>query len=530
MSKEAINIVWLKRDLRLSDHEPLALANANGLYTILLYIFEPSLMQYADSSHRHQQFVWQSLMDMNKKLKNFSGKENNIFIANNEAIDVFYFLENEFDIKHVFSHQEIGNNLSYTRDKQLDEWFKQNNITWTECKRDGIIRGQKYRPTDWNKKWMETMNALQFGFDLNLFIPNDRILKEIGYFNIDNSIKNYNKIFQPGGENYAFQYLQSFIENRHINYAKHISKPVLARKSCSRLSPYLAWGNISMRQVYQAVTSALKQQNTNKRALQFYIARLHWHCHFIQKFETDCSMEFNNVNSAYNCVRLERNEKFIEAWKTGNTGFPLIDACMRSVIATGYLNFRMRAMLVSFLTHNLWQDWRTGAHHLAQQFLDFEPGIHYPQFQMQAATMGVHTIRTYNPIKQSYDHDENGEFIKQWIPELATVPSEFIHEPWLMNLSQQQDFNCLIGKDYPAPIVDLKISTKIASDNLWALKKSYASKSEINEILNKLSHRNTEDEVKLGAGVVDRESTFKRKKKTIKKVAKAVVEQVKMDL
>jgi deoxyribodipyrimidine photo-lyase len=149
---------------------------------------------------------------------------------------------------------------------------------------------------------------------------------------------------------------------------------------------------------------------------------------------------------------------------------------------------------------------------------------------MQAATMGVHTIRTYNPIKQSYDHDENGEFIKQWIPELAQVAKTFIHEPWLMNLEQQQTFNCIIGKDYPAPIVDLKTSTKMASDNLWALKKSYKSKLEINEILNKLSHRNSEAEVKLGAGVIDRESTFKRKKKTVRKVTKPTTKQVKMNL
>ncbi len=530
MSKKTINIVWLKRDLRLSDHEPLALGNANGLETILLYIFEPTLMQYADSSLRHHQFVWQSLTDMNKKLQTFSGMENNIFIAYQEASEVFSLLCNEFDVKYVFSHQEIGNNLSFARDKQMANLFKQNNITWTECKRDGIIRGLKYRPNDWNKKWIETMSSSQYGFDLNLLIPNERLLHELHFYNIDNTIKIYSKNFQPGGESYALQYLQSFVETRHINYAKHISKPALARKSCSRLSPYLAWGNVSMRMVYQAVMATKNKPNANKRAINFFIARLHWHCHFIQKFETDCSMEFNNVNSAYNSIRTEKNEAFITAWKTGNTGYPLIDACMRSVIATGYLNFRMRAMLVSFLTHNLWQDWRFGVHHLAQQFLDFEPGIHYPQFQMQAATMGVHIIRTYNPIKQSYDHDENGDFIKQWIPELYNVSTEFIHEPWLMNLEQQQTLNCIIGKDYPAPIVDLKISTKMASNNLWALKKSKASKVEVNEILNKLSHRNSEVEVKLGDGVVDRESTFKRKKKATKKISKKVVEQVKMDL
>lgn len=513
MSKKPINIVWLKRDLRLSDHEPLALANANGLDTILLYIFEPSLMQYADSSLRHHQFVWQSLADMNKKLQPFSGHENNIFIVYAEAIEVFSLLQNEFEIKYVFSHQEIGNNLSFERDKQMASWFKKNNITWTECKRDGIIRGLKYRPTDWNKKWIETMSAPQFGFDLNLLVPNERLLKAIHYYHIDNQIKTTNKNFQPGGESYALQYLKSFVETRHLNYAKHISKPALARKSCSRLSPYLAWGNVSMRMVYQAVMAHKNKPSANKRAINFFVARLHWHCHFIQKFETDCSMEFNNVNSAYNAIRTEKNDFFINAWKTGNTGYPLIDACMRSVIATGYLNFRMRAMLVSFLTHNLWQDWRFGVHHLAQQFLDFEPGIHYPQFQMQAATMGVHIIRTYNPIKQSYEHDENGEFIKQWIPELAAVPTQFIHEPWIMNLEEQQTFNCIIGKNYPAPIVDLKTSTKMASNNLWAIKKSYASKSEIKEILNKLSHRDTEKEVKLGEGVVQIKAKKQKPKK-----------------
>lgn len=512
MSKKPINIVWLKRDLRLSDHEPLALANANGLETILLYIFEPSLMQFVDSSLRHHQFIWQSLADMNKKLQTFSGIENNIFIAHQEAVEVFSLLSNEFDLKNVFSHQEIGNNLSYTRDKQMANWFKQNGVTWTECKRDGIIRGLKYRPTDWNKKWMETMNSSQFGFDLNLLIPNEILLKEIGFYKIDYQIKTYNKNFQPGGESYALQYLQSFVESRHLNYAKHISKPALARKSCSRLSPYLAWGNVSMRMVYQAVMANKNKPTANKRAFNFFVARLHWHCHFIQKFETDCSMEFNNVNSAYNSIRTDKNDSFLTAWKTGNTGYPLIDACMRSVITTGYLNFRMRAMLVSFLTHNLWQDWRYGVHHLAQQFLDFEPGIHYPQFQMQAATMGVHIIRTYNPIKQSYDHDINGEFIKLWVPELANVPTQFIHEPWLMNLKEQQTFNCIIGKDYPAPIVNLKASTKMANENLWGLKKSQASKVEIKEILNKLSHRNTEVEVKLGAGII--KNGAKKTKKT----------------
>ncbi len=164
----------------------------------------------------------------------------------------------------------------------------------------------------------------------------------------------------------------------------------------------------------------------------------------------------------------------------------MVDACMRSVIATGYLNFRMRAMLVSFLTHHLWLDWRRGSHHLARQFLDFEPGIHYPQFQMQAGTIGVNTIRIYNPVKQGYDHDPKGEFIGEWVPELREVPAELSHEPWKMNDMEQQLYNCRVGKDYPAPIIDnVKESYKHASKILWSKKGSAKVKQENKGILRK---------------------------------------------
>ncbi len=482
MNKTAINIVWFKRDLRLIDHEPLFAALQQPLPVLLLYIFEPSVMAYDDSDVRHWRFVFESILDVQKRL---NAKQFQLYYCHDEAETVFSKLVDQFAIQSVFSHQEVGNRLTYDRDIQMQGFFQKHCISWKEYQLHGVIRKLKSRK-DWDKRWTQKMTEVPQIIDeskWNFVRLEDDFYNQIKGKPLDDSITNRNKNFQQGGEYWAWRYLDNFIKERHINYSKHISKPLLSRTGCSRLSPYLTYGNISMRMVYQ-YTMQNYDRSPNKRALSNFVSRLHWHCHFMQKFEDECRMEFENVNKAYDGLVKVRNQEYIDAWQQGKTGIPIVDACMRCLVETGYINFRMRAMVVSFFVFNLWQDWRD-LHFLARQFLDYEPGIHYPQIQMQAGVTGINTIRIYNPIKNSEDHDTEGFFIKKWLPELEKIPPHLIHEPWKLSLIDQQLYECEIGKDYPFPIVDVEETRKYASDIVWSFRKKDEVKIEGKRILKK---------------------------------------------
>ena len=468
--------------MRLIDHEPLFHALQQPLPVLLLYIFEPSVMAYDDSDERHWRFVFESIQDVQKRL---TPKQFQLYYCHDEVENVFSKLASTFDIHSVFSHQEVGNKLTFDRDLHMQGFFQKHSIIWKEYQLHGVIRKLKSRK-DWDKRWTQQMTAVPKIINesqWNFLHLDDEFYNEIKGDSLDESITQRNKNFQQGGEYWAWRYLDNFIKERHINYSKHISKPLLSRTGCSRLSPYLTYGNISMRMVYQ-YTMQHYDHSPNKRALSNFVSRLHWHCHFMQKFEDECRMEFENVNKAYDVLIKSKNEAYIQAWQNGTTGIPIVDACMRCLVQTGYINFRMRAMVVSFFVFNLWQDWRE-LHFLARQFLDYEPGIHYPQIQMQAGVTGINTIRIYNPIKNSEDHDPEGLFIKKWLPELEKIPPHLIHEPWKLSIMDQQLYECEIGKDYPFPIVDVEETRKYASDIVWSFRKTDEVKEEGKRILKK---------------------------------------------
>lgn len=477
-------IVWFKRDLRVFDHEPLREACSEGSVTPL-YILEPELWQQPDMSYRHFRFLEEALQDLDKELKKICLQ---LIIRVGNALDVLESIECSHVIQGIWSHQETWNMWTYQRDLEVLKWCQGRQIPWIEKRQFGVIRKLSNRDA-WSAKWNRMMAKEKIpkpDHCLLASIPSDK-LPSYDRLNLE---KMPDLMVQRGGRTLGLETLKSFLEYRGEPYTKAMSSPVTAFENCSRLSPYLAFGCLSIREVYQAVLNKREevselpkgQKGSWPSALRSYLGRLHWHCHFIQKLEDQPEIEYQNLHPAYDELYAEHDDnlEYLDAWKSGETGFPMVDACMKALLETGWINFRMRAMLISFACHHLNLHWRRPALHLARLFLDYEPGIHYSQVQMQAATTGINAIRIYNPIKQSTDQDPDGVFLRQWIPQLGSVAHPFVHSPWELEDTRIE---------YPGPIVDEKISRKEAASRHYSLRRGESFRQTSNQIVEKHGSR-----------------------------------------
>ncbi len=468
-------LVWFKRDLRVHDHAALA-ATKNHHDALGLFIIEPEWLQSRECDSSHVDFALGCLSELRTELA-LRGMP--LLLRVGSAIDVLEQLHAEVGFSHLLSHEETGSGWSYQRDLNVAAWCQSQQVLWQEFTQTGVVRRLRSR-SGWAKRWQSRMDAplvlpiTDFSAAFSLVQPDLPTLASLG-------LTPHGKTLQAAGEKAAQQTLQSFLQSRGHNYRKAISSPLTAEDGCSRLSPHLAFGTLSMRTVHQATEATIA--STNDRGLAYalrgFAGRLRWHCHFMQKLEDEPGIEFNNFARACDGMREnDFNQDHFAAWCAGRTGYPMVDACMRSLKATGWLNFRMRAMLVSFSSYHLWLHWREPGLFLARQFLDFEPGIHWSQMQMQSGTTGINALRMYSPTKQAHDQDPDGRFIRRWLPELARVPLPYLAEPWKMDDSVQRMVGCIIGVDYPAPIVDEKVALKLAKDRLYGLRQTTVARLE----------------------------------------------------
>lgn len=458
-----LTLVWFKRDLRLDDHEPLARAAAAGA-VLPVYIIEPDHWQQPDTSTRQWQLTAQAVQALDQQLRQLGQP---LLIRRGPASKVLRQLLAQYPVQQLFSHQETGNLWTYQRDEAVARLLADCGVRWQQFRQHAVFRRLRSRD-DWFSHADAFLRSSCFSAPRQLPlvvaepVPPASIWQLASRSELPALTSTQLQFYQQ-----VQQLHDSFFQQRCRGYRRHISLPAKAEISCSRLSVPLSLGQLSLRRLQQHCYQQSKAGTDERaRALQAFFSRLRWHCHFMQKLEDEPALEFFPMQPLYQGLRQDTEPGLLQAWQQGLTGYPLVDAAMRCLRQTGWLHFRGRAMLTAFASYQLWLDWRPVALHLARCFNDYEPGIHYPQIQMQAGTTSINPNRMYNPLRQSQLKDPQGEFIRRWCPELSALPDDWLHQPWLLTKSLQQQYQVVLERDYPAPVVELTSATRLARQRL----------------------------------------------------------------
>jgi deoxyribodipyrimidine photo-lyase len=448
-------LLWFKRDLRLPDHA--ALTHAARLGPILpLYIAEPALWQQPDASARQWAFVAESLAELDHALQSHGLR---LIVRTGDAVDILDALARRHRATHLVSHQETGNLWTYARDRRVAAWAQGHGIRWVEPQGQGVFRRLPTRDG-----WSARRDAVMAGPPLPVPALHGPA-EDPGQIPTATALglpPDPCPDRQPGGRAAGLRLRDSFLATRARDYRAAMSSPLSGAQACSRLSPHLAWGTLSGHEVTQAAAAAAPRF---PKAIHAFQSRLAWRDHFAQKLEDQPAIETTCLDPATESLRpRDPDPARLAAWATGETGLPFLDACIRSLIATGWLNFRMRSMVMAAASYHLWLDWRATAPILARRFTDYDPGIHWPQVQMQSGTTGINTLRIYNPVKQGHDQDPTGTFTRRWLPELRDLPDAFLQEPWRWDGAARLR--------YPPPVVDPAAAARAARDRLWSLRRA----------------------------------------------------------
>ncbi|MDY7575146.1 FAD-binding domain-containing protein [Actimicrobium sp. CCI2.3] len=455
-----MEIVWFKHDLRIRDHAPLTDAAATGP-VLALFLHEPDIILAPDFSASHGAFIRECLDSLNAALQE-RGAE--LVEMTGSATEVFEKIWQQQPFATLWSHEETGNWVSYQRDKQVAAWCRQRGVLWRQYPQNGVLRGLTSRT---KRDWLAELEAYSSSEPVKAprnIVPSrlDPMLAEpvtplqgAGH-DKPGRIK--------GGRAEAIRLLTEFVRTKIIRYPQSISSPLTAEHGCSRLSPFLAQGVITMREIVLAMnrrvgspdmaSNAYRQERLIS-ALRFFADRLSWRAGYFQNMESMPRLEFDNIHPGMTGLREEQFDaaRFVQ-WKNGETGYPMVDAAMKMLHHTGWINMRLRGMVLSFAVNELWLHWREPALFLAREFVDYEPAIHYNQMQIHAGTAGAGSMLAYNPVKQAQELDPKGVFVRRWLPALQAVPDAYIFEPWTMSPAVQADCGVTIGSDYPAPLVD----------------------------------------------------------------------------
>jgi deoxyribodipyrimidine photo-lyase len=460
-----------------------------------LYVVEPEYWLQLDTSRRQWLAIRATLEELGQSLRQIGAP---LIIRIGHVSDVLADIHREHGISAIHMHEETGNGFTFERDKSVRMLCRDHAIAFFEHRQFGVVRGLKNR-NDWGKLHHRQMAAPALPEPKRLMGVADVSCELLPTPDALGLAPDGCDSPQQGTRAEALRLLDSFFAGRGADYRRAMSSPLAGADACSRLSVSLSTGAMSIREVLHRCHE--ERQHMAKlplpgrpvplTAIDSLIARLHWHCHFIQKLESEPALEWRSQHPLHQASRPETqtDDPVLEAWATGRTGFPFVDACMRSLIASGWLNFRMRAMVQAFASYHLALDWRASGLRLARLFTDYEPGIHWPQVQMQSGQTGINTPRIYNPVKQGLDQDPEGTFTRRWVPELARVPLAFLQEPWRMDEAMLDRAGLTLGSDYPMRIVDHEAAARDARVRLTEIRRQPGYRNEARQVYDRHGSR-----------------------------------------
>jgi deoxyribodipyrimidine photo-lyase len=456
------SLVWFRRDLRDFDHAALYHALKNSSQVFCVFVFDTDILDKLENKQdRRVEFIWESIRELKTALQNHGG---DLTVLHGKARELIPQYALQANIHAVFANRDYEPN-AVKRDAEVAKELAKNNIAFHDFKDQVIFEKDEvlslsskpysvfshYRNT--SLKQLNDTHLAPYAIDdvlLNLAQISAKTpvtdlisLEAMGF-----ARTNLAQMRLPTGMSGGKQLLEDF-ETRMDKYKDARNFPAV--KGVSYLSVHLRFGTVSIRHL------ARQARNRMDAGSASWLNELIWRDFYFQILHHNPHVAAGKSFKAdFENLQFPNDEKLFKAWCDGQTGYPLVDAAMRQINQTGFMHNRLRMVAASFLVKDLLIDWRWGERYFAQNLIDFDLSANNGGWQWAAST-GCDAqpwFRIFNPITQSEKFDAAGKFIRKYVPELANCNDKEIHAPWLIPPLRQQSIGVVIGKNYPAPVVD----------------------------------------------------------------------------
>jgi deoxyribodipyrimidine photo-lyase len=450
------NIWWVRRDLRLNDNQALQKAISAGKPVIPLFIFDPKLLNSSNAGERRIAFLKGCLSELDKDLRLRGSR---LIVRRGDPAEILKNLVKECNVDKIFAEADYSP-YARRRDGTVAEQLPLALVGGlTISHPESIVKddGTPYRVfTPFMRRWKEKYLST----DLRSTSVPDLISTpgEIQSEKLDIQADFQSKEFEPG-EKTAMAKLKRFTQSPDPGIEQYADlRNRMDKNGTAILSPYLRFGLLSIRQCVSAALQIMQTapDESARHSAEIWLNELIWReFYFSILFHFPFVMK-HSFKEELRGISWRNDEHEFSAWCKGQTGYPVVDASIRQLLETGWMHNRGRMIAASFLVKDLVIDWRWGEKFFMQQLLDGDPAANNGGWQWTAGTGtdAAPYFRIFNPILQGKKFDPRGDFVRSWVPELSKVPDKCIHAPWEMETDLQKSIGCIIGRDYPLPIVD----------------------------------------------------------------------------